>query len=333
MIAVILNLAILTFLQYSTNYQPDISYKFATTSGINYYHNLIHTNNAYQNIKQQNGARFNRILRRLPQESDEILRSPISLQMEEHLGGISPEVLALYPLLPTYDHDNTLLIVNDLNDEEDITQGQNNYESILIEFLMDAAQSAPASATNTNTASAETNLDESNGSSAETNLDESNGSSAETNLGESNGSSAETNLGESNGSSAETNLGESNGSNASHISSEDSIIMDRLNLIYRMDALWELSINNMFSQYNELADSLQLIQESRLVIWNQTWRPHLESMLNTVVLLFENYNMSISEIEAQVISIIERAKLDFQVFLTSTRDAVLQALGTNNITS
>ncbi|CAD2088353.1 Plasmodium exported protein, unknown function [Plasmodium vinckei lentum] len=283
MIAVILNLAILTFLQYSTNYQqPSISYKFATTSGINYYHNLVHTSNVYQNIKQQNGARFKRILRGLPQESDDILYSPLSLQMEDYLGGISPEVLALYPLLPT--HDSPLLIVNDLNDEENITEGQNNYESILIDFLMDAAQNTPA-ATNTNTTSAETNLDESNGSSQ------------------------------------------------SPISSEDSIILERLNLIYRMDALWEESVNNMFSQYNELADSLQLIQESRLVIWNQTWRPHLESMLNTVVSLFENYNMSIPEIEAQVVSIVERAKLDFQVFLTSTRDAVLQVLGTDNITN
>ncbi|CAD2099313.1 hypothetical protein YYG_05091 [Plasmodium vinckei petteri] len=284
MIAVILNLAILTFLQYSTNYQqPGISYKFATTYGINYYHNLVHTNNVYQNIKQQNGARFKRILRGLPQASDDILYSPLSLQMEEYLGGISPEVLALYPLLPTHDHDSPLLIVNDLNDEENIAEGQNNYESILIEFLMDAAQNAPAPDTNT------TN--------------------------------------------AETNLDEPNGSSESSISSEDSIILERLNLIYRMDALWEASVNNMFSQYNELADSLQLIQESRLVIWNQTWRPHLESMLNTVVSLFENYNMSIHEIEAQVVSIVERAKLDFQVFLTSTRDAVLQALGTNNITN
>ncbi|KEG01626.1 Plasmodium exported protein, unknown function [Plasmodium vinckei vinckei] len=285
MIAVILNLAILTFLQYNTNYQqPVISYKFATTSGINYYHNLVNTNNVYQNIKQQNGPRFKRILRSVLQESDIFIRNP-SLQMEDYLGEISPEVLALYPLLPNYDHDydddtSPLIIVNDLNNQENVPQNQNNYENILIDFLIDAAQNAP-DGTNTNTTNAETNSDEPNNSSS------------------------------------------------SSISPEDRIILDRLNLIYRMDALWETSVNNMFAQFNELADSLQLIQESRLVIWNETWRPHLESLLNTIVTLFENYNISTSEIEDQVISIAEQAKLDFQVFLTSTRDAVLQALGTN----
>ncbi|VTZ67843.1 Plasmodium exported protein, unknown function [Plasmodium chabaudi chabaudi] len=281
MIAVILNLAIFTFLQCSTNYQPGISHKSATTSGINYYHNLVHTNNVYQHIKQ-NGGRFKRILRGLPQRSDEVLRN-VSLQVEDQLGDISPEVLALYPLLPNHDDNTSFLIVNDLNDEEETTQGQNNYESILIEFLMDAAQSTPAADTNnTNTSSAETNLSELPASSESPN------------------------------------------------SSEDDLILERLNLIYRMDGLWEACVNNMFAQYNELADSLQLIPESRLVIWNETWRTHLESMLNTVVTLFENYNMSISEIEDQVIGIVERAKLDFQVFLTSTRDAVLQALATSD---
>ncbi|SCL83759.1 Plasmodium exported protein, unknown function [Plasmodium chabaudi adami] len=282
MIAVILNLAIFTFLQCSTNYLPGISHKSATTSGINYYHNLVHTNNVYQNIKQ-NGGRFKRILRGLPQRSDEVLRN-VSLQVEDQLGDISPEVLALYPLLPNHDDNPSFLIVNDLNNEEETSQGQNNYESILIEFLMDAAQNTSATTTtnNTNTPSAETNLDESADSSE------------------------------------------------SPISSEDDLILERLNLIYRMDGLWEACVNNMLAQYNELADSLQLIPESRLVIWNETWRTHLESMLNTVVTLFENYNMSISEIEDQVIGIVERAKLDFQVFLTSTRDAVLQALGTSD---
>ncbi|SCL83170.1 Plasmodium exported protein, unknown function [Plasmodium chabaudi chabaudi] len=281
MIAVILNLAIFTFLQCSTNYQPGISHKSATTSGINYYHNLVHANNVYQNIKQ-NGGRFKRILRGLPQRSDEVLRN-VSLQVEDQLEDISPEVLALYPLLPNHDDNTSFLIVNDLNDEEETTQGQNNYESILIEFLMDAAQSTPAADTNnTNTSSAETNLSELPASSESPN------------------------------------------------SSEDDLILERLNLIYRMDGLWEACVNNMFAQYNELADSLQLIPESRLVIWNETWRTHLESMLNTVVALFENYNMSISEIEDQVIGIVERAKLDFQVFLTSTRDAVLQALATSD---
>ncbi|SCL82955.1 Plasmodium exported protein, unknown function [Plasmodium chabaudi chabaudi] len=281
MIAVILNLAIFTFLQCSTNYLPGISHKSATTSGINYYHNLVHANNVYQNIKQ-NGGRFKRILRGLPQRSDEVLRN-VSLQVEDQLEDISPEVLALYPLLPNHDDNTSFLIVNDLNDEEETTQGQNNYESILIEFLMDAAQSTPAADTNnTNTSSAETNLSELPASSESPN------------------------------------------------SSEDDLILERLNLIYRMDGLWEACVNNMFAQYNELADSLQLIPESRLVIWNETWRTHLESMLNTVVTLFENYNMSISEIEDQVIGIVERAKLDFQVFLTSTRDAVLQALATSD---
>ncbi|CXI21001.1 Plasmodium exported protein, unknown function [Plasmodium berghei] len=264
MIAVILNLAILTFLQHGTTiYQQP---------GINCYRNLTHTNSPYQNIKQ-NGGHLKRILRVTPQ-SDDYLRD-ITIHVENELEGINPETLALYPpLLPEYSFS-----INEISPQENLPQNNttiDSNETTLINLLTDFAN-AHANNNNNNA------------------------------------------------------LNNENSNTTLPPSANHDFVMERLNLIYRMDELWESVINDMFSQYNNFSDAFELTPEARLVIWNQSWRPHLEYLLNTAVLAFENYNMSTPEVEANVLDIIERAKIEFQIFIDSTRIAY-EALNNSNNT-
>ncbi|SBW38297.1 hypothetical protein PBNK65E_000513300 [Plasmodium berghei] len=256
MIAVILNLAILTFLQHGTSYQQP---------GINCYHNLIHANTPYQNIKQNEGH-LKRILRTIPQGSDDFLHGTTT-QVEDELEGINPET---HTLLPEYSSP----IINEIIRQEYLPQNITNIgnnEAIIINLLTKLAN---AHANNNDIAI--------------------------------------------------------NNENLNTIPYLDSdFIMDRLNLIYSMDELCESTVNEMLSQYNILSDEFELTQETRLVIWNQSCRPKLEGFLKIVVASLKNYNMPTPSIEAYVLSIVERSKIEFQFFLNSTRIA-MEALNNSN---
>ncbi|CDU17108.1 hypothetical protein YYC_04095 [Plasmodium yoelii 17X] len=259
MIAVILNLAIFTFLHYGTHYQQP---------GINCYHNLAHTNIIYhQNIKQ-NGGYLKRILRAVPQDDVNFLRD-VTTHVDDELEGISPETLALYPMLPGY----SFPIINEFVPQENFLQNtvvNDNNEAALLNYLTEIANG------NNNTAP------------------------------------------------------DDESSNDTTPSVDSDFIMDRLNLIYSMDERWASLITDMFTQYNNLSEAFNLTQETILVVWNESWRPRLEAMLNTIVTLFENYNMSTPEVEAEVLEIIERAKAEFQIFLNSTRIALQTSFGSDN---
>ncbi|CXJ30121.1 Plasmodium exported protein, unknown function [Plasmodium berghei] len=246
MIAVILNLAILTFLQHGTSYQqPDI----------NCYHNLTHKNTPYQNIKQ-NGEHLKRILRAIPQGSDDFLHGTTT-QVENELEGINPETHTLFP-------EYSFPIINQIIRQECLPEDNTNIgnnEDIIINLLTNLAN---AHANNNGTAF--------------------------------------------------------NNQNLNTIPYLDSdFIMDRLNLIYSMDELCESTVNNMLSQYNILSDEFELTQEERLAIWNQSFRTKLEGFFNIIVSSLQNYNIPTPAIEAYILSIIEHTKIEFQMFLNSTR--------------